>query len=223
MVQNQFLIDKWSPALLLMELDSVLWKDTDTIAIKKLWEYLCTYCYLPRLAGYAVLEECIREGLNSAEYFAYAAGITEDRLIDLKYHQPCGIDPSGYLVRVDRARKQLVPEDASKSPAPPIDSEVNGDTVPIVMSPDTHGVTKEIPRLSTHFYMSATLDNTRINRDVQKLVEEVISQFASTPGAQLEVSLEVHVRSPEGILPKTVRDVSENCRTLKVKTFGFDE
>ena len=85
------------------------------------------------------------------------------------------------------------------------------------------GGSSETQRLITQFYMSATLDNTRINRDVQRLAEEVISQFTSTPGVQLEVSLEVHVKSPGGISQKTVRDVSENCRTLKVKSFGFDE
>lgn len=30
---------------------------------------------------------------------------------------------------------------------------------------------------STHFYMSAKLDNMRVNRDVQRLVEEVISHL----------------------------------------------
>jgi len=219
MVQNQTLIGKWSPALLLMELDNVLWKDGDSIAVRKLWDYLCTYCYLPRLAGYAVLEECINEGLNSAEYFAYAAGVTEDRLIDLKYNQPCRIDQSGYLVKVARARKRI---ESAELVQPPSTGEPEGPYRPVV-SPPPSGDIEVVQRLSTHFYMSATLDNTRINRDVQRLVEEVISQFTSTPGVQLTVSLEVDVKLPDGISPKTVRDVSENCRTLKVKTFGFDE
>ena len=52
MIQNESLITKWAPALLLMELDNLLWREDDSISIKKLWEYLCTYCYLPRLADY---------------------------------------------------------------------------------------------------------------------------------------------------------------------------
>jgi len=220
MAQNQTLIGKWSPALLLMELDNVLWKDTDTIAVRKLWEYLCTYCYLPRLAGYAVLEECINEGLNSTEYFAYAAGVTEDRLIDLKYNQPCRVEQSGYLVKVARARKQIEATEAAK---PPLTGEAARPYGPVVSPPPAPEGNEDVQRLSTHFYMSAALDNTRINRDVQRLVEEVISQFTSTPGVQLTVSLEVDVKSLDGISPKTVRDISENCRTLKVKTFGFDE
>lgn len=71
--------------------------------------------------------------------------------------------------------------------------------------------------------MSAQLDNTRINRDVQRLVEEVISYLSSVDGADLEVVLELNVKAPAGLPQNIVRTVSENCRTLKVKTFGFDE
>ena len=71
--------------------------------------------------------------------------------------------------------------------------------------------------------MSAQLDNTRINRDVQRLVEEIISHLASVDKSQLEVTLEVNLKAPQGLTPQTVRTVSENCRTLKVKDFGFDE
>ncbi len=50
--------------------------------------------------------------------------------------------------------------------------------------------TKEPPK-SKHFFMSATLDNTRINRDVSKLVEEVISHLTALDGSKVEISLEV--------------------------------
>ena len=70
--------------------------------------------------------------------------------------------------------------------------------------------------------MSAQLDTTRIGRDVQKLVEEVINHLASVDGAQLELSLELNVKSPDGMSQQIVRTVSENCNTLRVKQFGFD-
>jgi len=53
------------PGSSLDELDNLLWRDVDNISIKKLWEYLCTYCYLPRLASESVLEETIR----AAEFY----------------------------------------------------------------------------------------------------------------------------------------------------------
>ena len=235
MVQNEALISKWAPALLLMELDNVLWKDSDSITIKKLWDYLCTYCYLPRLANYNVLEEAIRAGLNSTEYFAIAAGRNDERFIDLKYNQYVGIIAnSDYLVKIVVALKQIAEAKAVQPTSQP--SVPGGEPAPAMpgweqpaypgsgeqpATPDTPSQPEQ-PK-NTHFYMSATLDNTRINRDVQRLVEEVISHLTSVDGCNVEVSLEVNVEAPSGLPTPTVRTVSENCRTLKVKDFGFDE
>ena len=80
----------------------------------------------------------------------------------------------------------------------------------------------ELPK-NRHFFMSAKLDNTRLNRDVQRLMEEVISHLSLLDGSQLDVSLEVNVMVKDSVPPQIVRTVSENCRTLKVQDFGFDE
>ncbi len=115
MIQNETVIVKWAPALLLMELDNLLWRDDDSISIKKLWDFLCTYCYLPRLTNYSVLEDSIRSGLNSTEYYAIAAGKTEERFIDLKYNQHVGIiENSAYLVKNAVALRQISEAQASQ-------------------------------------------------------------------------------------------------------------
>ena len=79
-----------------------------------------------------------------------------------------------------------------------------------------------MPAEQPRFYMSAQLDTTRINRDVQRLVEEVISHLTSTDGCKIEMTLEVSAEAEDGFPVPTVRAVSENCRTLKVKDFGFE-
>lgn len=219
MAQNETLISKWAPALLRMELDNLLWRDKDCIAIKTLWDYLSTYCYLPRLASYEVLEDAICTGVNSTEYFAIAAGEADGRFIELKFNQYVGvIERSAFLVKRAVAQQQLSEERAATASSDP-------DPIPANTS-KTLAVVPPIEPLSqiknTHFYMSATLDNTRINRDVQNLVEEVIGHLAAVDGAEVKISLEVNVQAPNGILQQTVRTVSENCRTLKVKDFGFD-
>jgi predicted AAA+ superfamily ATPase len=228
--QNELVIKQWSPMLLKMQLDQLLWKDTDEIEIKKLWEYLCTYCYLPRLTDFSILENTIREGLNSVEFFAYAAGIENGRYVGLKFNSSIDIiDRSGYLVKVDVAKKQLAEEktkrniengmklEGSSNPTegtyPPIDSSSHIGEIQEPLS--------SLPK-NTHFFMSAQLDPTRIGRDVQKLVEEVINHLTSVDGAQVKVSLEVNIESPEGVPQRIVRTVSENCRTLRIENFGFD-
>jgi hypothetical protein len=227
MTQNESLITKWAPALLLMELDTVLWRESSSIGIKKLWEYLSTYCYLPRLANYEVLEDAIRAGLPSPEYFAYAAAIGENRFIDLKYNQPGTIDRSGFLVKITAAQKQIAEAQPVQPPLPEGSSGLTAGGSASVYHPAPESSPSQLNESAfpknTHFYMSALLDSTRINRDVQRLVEEVIGHLTSAPGSHLEVTLEVNIKAPDGLPQQIIRTVSENCRTLKVKDFGFDE
>ena len=117
LLENETVIDRWAPALLLMELDSLLWKDADSLQIKKLWEYLCTYCYLPRLSDYSVLEKAIQEGVQGKDYFAYASGVSEGRFIDLRYAQKASIDRSGFIVCKSAAKKQLELEHLQRNPS----------------------------------------------------------------------------------------------------------
>ena len=71
--------------------------------------------------------------------------------------------------------------------------------------------------------MSADLDITRINRDVQKYVEEVIQHLTSADGVQVKVSIEVEAESNDGFTPQIVRTISENCQTMRVRDSGFEE
>jgi predicted AAA+ superfamily ATPase len=232
MSRNEAIIGQWAPMLLKMELDNMLWRDAESIAIKKLWEYLCAYCYLPRLANENVLMEAIREGLKSREYFAFASGLDGTRYIDLKLGQDVGVvERSGYLVKVSAAQKQIDIEaqramDAGTHSSATAASARGGKetlVIPIIANENNPPVppTPEEPK-NTRFFMSAPLDTTRINRDVQKLVEEVIRHLTDADDAEVEVSLELNVKSPDGFSQQVVRTVSENCRTLKVESFGFE-
>ena len=71
--------------------------------------------------------------------------------------------------------------------------------------------------------MSARLDTTRVNRDMNNYVQEIIQHLMAVDGSNVELTLEVNVNAPKGIPASTVRTVSENCRTLKITDFGFDD
>ncbi|MDR1538599.1 MAG: DUF499 domain-containing protein [Clostridiales bacterium] len=240
MLQNEQIVTKWAPALLLMELDSVLWKNDDHIAVKKLWEYLCTYCYLPRLANENVLMDAIQTGLNSTEYFAFASGFDGCRYLDMKFNQYAGIvERSGYLVKLPISQKQLADDEAKHQAdaAARAAQAGNGVTVPASVGGYTYtqsetgsvhevhkqSQTQPAQRKNRRFFMSADLDTTRINRDVQKYVEEIIQHLTSVDGATVKVSLEVESEAENGFTQQTVRTVSENCRTLRVRSSGFEE
>lgn len=230
MLQGEQVITNWAPALLKMSLDDLLWKDSNDISIKKLWEYLCTYCYLPRLANYGVLEDAIEKGLHSTEFFGLAAGSTGDRYIDLKLNETVlSVNASDLLVKPAIAMKQIMDEREAASPA--------GGTTPPAPGPaggfggdpagGQGGITPPscgtaAPK-NTRFFMSAKLDNTRVNKNVNDYLTEVIQHLMAVDGAVVELTLDVNVSAPGGIPSSTVRTVSENCRTLKIQDFGFDD
>lgn len=238
LLENETVIDRWAPALLLMELDSLLWKNADSLQIKKLWEYLCTYCYLPRLSDYSVLEKTIQEGVQGEDYFAYAAGVSEGRFIDLKYAQKASIDRNGFIVRKSAAKNQLELKHMQSNPSPsgfvtdagvsnPHSSVQREGGTPLTTErtgtePSTSPSPLSTPK-SMRFFLSAPLDDTRVNRDVQRILEEVISQLAADNGVTLSLRLEVEAGASKGFSQETIRAVSENCRTLKIKEFGFEE
>jgi hypothetical protein len=236
MIQHENVITQWAPSLLLMELNNVLWRETNDIQIKKLWEYLCTYCYLPRLANISVLENAILKGLDSEEYFALAADFDGSRYIDLKFNWHIDtIEPSNCLVKRGIAQSQLAAEEKQREPQ--LGQDVASGILPAFGTADDGtcfqaadsgktdmyvSPTAETPK-NRHFYMTAHLDNTRINRDVQRLMEEVIGHLTTVDGSQVDISLEVNITAPNGIPSPVVRTVSENCQTLKVQSFGFDK
>ena len=236
MIQGEQIITTWAPALLKMSLDELLWKDSDDITIKKLWEYLCTYCYLPRLASYSVLEDAIAKGVHSTEFFGIAAGYTGERYLDLKLNETVfSINQSDLLVKPSVAMKQIMeerkPDAAGGSSMPDSSGDFSeaggfggGQEHPQSgsTSAQTGGSDAAAPK-NTRFFMSAKLDNTRVNKNVNDYLTEVIQHLMAVDGADVELTLEVSVNAPEGIPSTTVRTVSENCRTLKIQNFGFED
>ena len=224
MIQSEQVITNWAPALLLMQLDDLLWKDSNDIQIKNLWGYLSTYCYLPRLANYRVLEDAILRGLASDEYFALAGAYSGSRYIDLQFNKALmSINPSDLLVKAQVAMKQLVAE--PKDPQPGGGQPGSGDTPGGENPVEPGGKPGPGPqpvKANTHFFMSAKLDTTRVNRDVNNYVQEIIQHLMAVEGSEVELTLEVNVSAPSGIPSGTVRTISENCRTLKITNFGFD-
>jgi hypothetical protein len=55
------------------------------------------------------------------------------------------------------------------------------------------------------------------------IVEEVVQRLTSQLGCDVEVSLEIEARKPDGFDEGTVRTISENSRTLKFEHYAFEE
>ena len=68
-----------------------------------------------------------------------------------------------------------------------------------------------------------TLDARRLGRDASRIAEEVVQHLSSIVGADVQITLDIQAGLPENASDKLVRDVTENCRTLKFDDFGFVE
>jgi predicted AAA+ superfamily ATPase len=214
MRQDEAVIAEMHPRRLVMELEN-LWKDSSDICIKELWRCMSSYCYMPRLTDENVLKKAILEGVKSGEFFAFAAGFDGNRYIDLELKQMLAdVDFSGYLVKLEAAKKQIADDEKDKPPQTPL-PKPTGET-------PTNGVAEPIEPQNKHFHMSAELDAIRIGRDVQRLLEEVINHLISTEGANVEISLEVNAQSTNGFSKETTRTISESCKALNVKVFEFE-
>lgn len=234
MIQNEQVITTWAPTLLKMELDNLLWKDDNHIQVKKLWECLTTYCYLPRLANFSVLEATIRAGVESDEFFAIASSINKDRYENLKHNKTIlNVYSSDYLVKILNALKQINQDNQPKTEQP----KQEGASTPHIINTGADGAStvregfgsKEMVTATsvsspdTRFFMSVKLDNTRAIRDLQRYLDEVITHLSAIDNCEVKLGLEVEANLAEGFTQGMVRAISENCRTLRVDNFGFEK
>ena len=230
MQQNEQLITIWAPALLNMQLEDLLWQGRNEIKVDELWKLLCTYCYLPRLASFEVLQTCIQNGVNSEDYFAYADSVTDGKYTALKYNQYVGfVDRSGYLVKQIAALKQKNAEAQAKPEPQP---QPNPWKVPEGEQPESPN-DNHMPQPATEpqphqpqnrsFSMTATLDNTRVVKNIGSLMDEIINHLMQIDGAKVELKLLVEAEMPNGTPVNIARAIKENCATLKVDDYGFDE
>ncbi len=67
------------------------------------------------------------------------------------------------------------------------------------------------------------VDPLRLGRDASRIAEEIVQHLTGLVGANVQISIEIQAELPDGASDKLVRDVTENCRTLKFKDYGFEE
>ena len=73
------------------------------------------------------------------------------------------------------------------------------------------------------FHGSVTLDPTRVGRDAGRIADEVIAHLVGLMGSGVTVMLEIEAKIPNGTPDNVVRTVTENSRTLKFTSHGFEE
>jgi len=230
---DELLVTALAGTRLRMELDRVpLWRGNH-VAIKQLSEDFARYLYLPRLAETHVLQDAISTGLAllswDQETFAYADGYDEagSRYRGLRCGQQVHITSgdSGLLVRPEVAVQQqqvdaqAVAEKAGKAGAATTPTISGGGD----LTGRGGNATPKAAPATKRFHGSVTLDPTRVGRDAGRIADEVIVHLVGLMGSDVTVTLEIEAKIPNGTPDNVVRTVTENSRTLKFTSQGFEE
>ena len=98
---------------------------------------------------------------------------------------------------------------------------------PVTAVPTTGGASKlatgDEKRRPYRFHGTVNLDPARVGRDAGRIADEVISHLAGLVGSSVTVTLEIDAAIETGAPENVVRTVTENSRTLKFTTQGFEE
>ena len=215
---DESLVVSFAASRLRMEMDRVpLWRGNH-VAIRQLVDDFGRYLYLPRLQTTTVLLNAIRSGLALPNWerdaFAYAENYDEPagRYQGLRVGAMENItaDDTGLLVRSEVARPQIDQESADdKDDADDSDdADDNGDN-------DTHTKRKR-------YHGTVALDPTRVGRDAGRIADEIVSHLVGLIDSSVHVTLEIAAEIPGGTPDNVIRTVTENSRTLKFASSGFE-
>lgn len=227
---DELLVPMLAGTRLRMELDRIpLWRG-DHVAVNQLAEDFARYIYLPRVLGPSVIATAAQTGLGllswAQESFAYADDYDEAagryRGLRCGQHVSVTLDGGGLLVRPEAALKQqaaaqpaAVGSGGETGPPSPGGGPVvsgGGGTAPLTQQ-----------RRPKRFFGTVTLDPARVGRDAGRVADEVVSHLVGLVGAEVTVTLDIQATVPTGAPDSVVRTVTENARTLKFKSQGFEE
>jgi predicted AAA+ superfamily ATPase len=227
---SELLVAILGSTILRKHLDDVpLWRG-DHVAVRQLVEDFARYLYLPRLAGPEVLLQAIRDGVALLTWrfdtFGYADSFDEAvaryRGLQGGHGVNISTDSAGLLVKPEVASTQLdaeAPTPGAVNPAPDPGGGAPG--------PRPGGGGEPIPappvaQQMRRFHGSVRVDSTRVGRDAGRIADEVIAHLAGQMGAEVTVTIEIDAKLPNGASDQLVRTVTENSRTLKFDSHGFE-
>jgi len=214
---------------------SSVW-DRGHVSVGELWGYYCKYPYLTRMRDRSVLVDGVLSTLTSLmwdlEGFALADSYDEasGRYVGLVL--PSGdarfgqITDGSLLVAPSVAKAQTVPASApgeETGEGTDVSRGGLGGSAFVDGAGLERGVVVPDKAHNIRYFGVFRVDPERYARDLTRVSQEVLQQLAAVDGAQLDVTIEVHAKTPDGFPDDKVRVVLENARTLKFEQSSFED
>nr|WP_287963360.1 DUF499 domain-containing protein [Alcanivorax sp.] len=227
--EEEWVIYEWSPIHLRNLLKQWYLKDGKTeVRALKVWQDTCHFLYMPRLLNSEVFREAIVKGIETEDYFGFAAGKDGDRYLEFVFGAPKSIqlDESSLLIEREAAlawRERI----ENEKPKPTRDEEAGADgdedggTGPGPISPKPP--VQPGASVKNQFYGTVRLDPIRAKMDFATIMDEVVQQFTSKLGVDVKISVEIRAQSKDGFDEALQRIIKENCNVLKFDISEFED
>lgn len=221
LVSDQGIWPELGPDNLNRQLEKYIWNGKPHLHLKDLWEYLNRYTYLPRVKNRSVLSKAVHAAVSGMlpGPFAYAErwDHSKDAYVGLAISGASSaqvvIDSESVIIKPDLAerhrQKQTVAVPAT-GPAPAVTHGQGTST------PPSQGALVGTPpeQRPTRFHGTVMISPERPARDIHQIVEAIIEQLTTLPGADVSIKLEIDAEVLGGLDRAKVRTLVENATTL---------
>jgi hypothetical protein len=236
---EELLITNMAGTRLHLEIAQVpLWRAPGNhVGVKQLVDDFAKYVYLPRVRNAQVILDAVQEGAARLTWrqdtFAYAdsydAAAGRYRGLEAGRRPNVQLNSDSVVVKPEIASQQIERESAATSSAPvehvagqPADEGAT-ETVMASDGASTTWAGSAKTLALRRFHGSATLNSTRLSRDADMIATSVVQHLTGLLDAKVKVTIEIEAQLPSGAPENVVRTVTENCRTLKFDSQGFEE
>ncbi|MBA2719231.1 MAG: ATP-binding protein [Chloroflexi bacterium] len=222
---DELLITKYGGVNLRLVLTQTLkdyWSEHQQVTLKELWGWFAQYPYLPRLRDISVLEGAVADGAGNllwrSETFAYAAA----REAGGEY---LGIVAGRQSSTPITSTSLIVDGSALPNPLPGVDEPKSPPGSGPGPGPSDPPVAPPVLRVAKFHGQAVLADPRTPIPELQKIVAEIIGPLAAQTDVSLTVRIEIEAehRAEAGFTDQTVRTVSENAKTLRLRDFGFEK
>ena len=231
-LDNEWVIEDWSPIHLRAKLKELYWKPgKPTVGAVTFWDDSLKYLYLPRLKSREGLASVVRAGAASMDFFGTAYGHTDGKYDGFAFGDGnisfndtlLLIEPEAatqYAIEQKKLIVPLAPETGEKAEEP---MTITGSTTAI---PDpgkkTHVNSQTLAPKAKSFRGTIEVSASLAKSRLRSIAEEVIELLNTDPNATIRITLEIDAEFPQGASDTIKRGVSENANTLGFKVKDWE-
>ena len=184
---------------------------------------------MPRFKNRDVLVQAIRTGAASRDFFGTAYGQHDGTFDGFQFGSDRNVQLDDTLLLIEPEAARLYEEAEKNATKPKQDGFSNLTPQQQITTsgagPGIHGVapaTAAGPARSRLFHGTAEVSPATAKMRLVQIADEIVSVLGSDPNASVRVVVEISAEFPDGAKDSLKRAVSENARTLGLKSADWE-